>query len=645
MANYEYDPKTRMYYGYIPADITNIDPDYRLIPAPFINVSREFQYADETIIGYSYNVSLQGTVTATDLREENAPVNGVYKGSFKTGFGNVIEHISKLRKILLQNGGTLVLQDKAKNTLIRATGGRLQSFSIDESTMVNQTSYSASLTFDNVEFLGGDLNSELCDTPIVDSPSKTGGGFVDIKEFKIKSFEDNWNINFDHEGLTENAYVDKTVRNVEGDLGFNNINFQVQYTISATGKDFCIYAKGEQEPKAVPAWQQAKKFCQFRLVKQVQNLIAGVLVGNASSIEQRCTPNGGRENKDIFNTATNAGLLKDLYSTFNVYDEKISCEFSESDGSFSATYTSIIKSSTPGSLFTVPNAYHRFTKSTTSENTNGIPMRSLSIQGQIQGLMPGGLINSPAGLEIPDTGSMFITANNQNKFASALQCFDKIFDSTENNQGLSTLGGKRDLKKEFKELLGVQNYFFDMIGKQNPPNYSIGDEPDLPDPSTFNITYDYHNGSINYNVSYSNNACNKKFRNVSFSSTEPADIIALFDRPGSSQLSTGCPYIQKLGTKSSKTINISIEGLDMSFNGVYNIGSNYNIQSWDQHPIFNCECDSGYLPINLPVTNDSVILTNKTYTHNPLDGSFKIDLSYIVAGGDCSDLICWATNF
>jgi hypothetical protein len=168
---------------------------------------------------------------------------------------------------------------------------------------------------------------------------------------------------------------------------------------------------------------------------------------------------------------------------------------------------------------------------------------------------------------------------------------------------------------------------------------------DSPHPTSFNITQNYNDGSIDYNVTYSNNGCDPEFRQVSIQVTEPVEVIASFSPPGSSDIGKPCPIIQRLGTQTSKKITISINGLDLSTSGVYNIGEGYPIPKWSALKMFDCECDDSYLPITLPVVPASAALTQKSYTHNPVDGTYSINLSYIVAGSSCEYSVCPATNF
>ena len=680
----KYNAKVRMFYGHIEnpysPNVIDIPKENRLIPAPFMSVSTQFNYADETIIGYSYTVNLNGTITSLDLRPEGDFVGTEdYEYSFgqngiaePRNIGSVIDHIHKIKKILTQNGGVLIIQDLNKKILLRATGGILRDFSINESTWSDTASYTASIEFNNVEFLGSNVNfdPEDCNNIFIEDgtyPSGLAGnaGIINIEKYKIKSFEDNWSINFDNDEMSNFVYADSGIRiepSSENDVGFNNISFGVQYTINAVGKQFFVY-DSTKYPRVLPAWQQAKNFVQYRLNKHVKGLISDILMGNPKIDGQNisssgCYP-GNKSVNELFNPGTSGlaenGLLEHLDREnypFSVYNETISCEVSESEGSFSATYNAVIKGHNKDSLFSTANSRHTFTKNINTEYANGNKIKNVSIEGNIEGLMPGGLINSPSGIELPNYGSILIYNNqNKSKYEYALECLNKIYNSNNYYKGLSRDAGKRDLNPLFKELLGVVNYGSGLIGSQITPNfeYQVVDNEYPPHPTNFNITHNYHEGNITYNVSYSNNNCNRKYREVNIQTNEPADVIAVFNRPGSTQTEKtnyiGCPMIQKLGTKTAKTVNITINGLDLSTEGIYNIGNDYQTTSWSNLSIFDCECDGQYLPINLPVLGNGSVLTQKQYTHNPIDGSFTINLTYVVAGTGCVYNICSATNF
>ena len=703
----EYDPTVKMFYGHIPNSyFTNneIPEKHRLIPAPFIDISTNFQYANDAIIGYSYTINLQGTVSSLDLRRVK---DGTYKPNdtpnytTNKNFGSFVNSIERIRKTLTSNGGVLIIQDKNNKMILKALGGRLKEFSISESRWVDTSSYTATLEFDHVEFFGNYTKPDqredsnfytfMADTsyPHNDDPDHTANaGLLNFKKYKLKSFDDEWKINFTHEGMTSVGYVDREkpfaqYDNGFFDLGTNDITFEVEYSLNAVGKQDFVYSN-QALPNVTPAWQHAKEFCQFRLNKQVINLVTNVLGGNSGSdgsdgvnacepgtipyqnlAEPGIGPNG------LLRYVTGDNRPSEELYYYNVFNESVNCSVSESEGSFSVTYKALIKSSTSyrgsNSQFSTTNSRHTYTTKTTTDNTNGTSVRKMSIQGQIQGLTPGGMINYPNGISLPARGGNLFLMNNPTatKYQNALECFKTICDYDYYNRGQNFAEpgqdpGKRDLKPDFKELLRVADYIqtqsvgnvntlettdFDLLGVSYNSNQSTAEVKDAPHPASFNITSDFNAGTINYDVTYSDHACDPKFRQVNIQTSEPVEVLAMLNLPGSTQRSSGCPYIQRLGTQTSKKITISINGLDLSNKGVYNIGKGYPIEDWKNIDVFQCDCDDPYLPIDLPPVPNGAILTQKSYTHDPIKGTYSINLSYVVAGSSCDYYICQATNF
>ena len=59
-----YKPDIKIYYG-------SISTENRLIPAPNISIAINYNYSNDSIIGYTYIFNIQGTATALDLRTLN----------------------------------------------------------------------------------------------------------------------------------------------------------------------------------------------------------------------------------------------------------------------------------------------------------------------------------------------------------------------------------------------------------------------------------------------------------------------------------------------------------------------------------------------------------------------------------------------
>lgn len=598
-----YNPEIKMYYG-------PKDTDHQLVPVPDISISTNYDYSNDTVIGYSYTVTLTGSVTALDLRGSNVslPSNPSYN------IGAIADHINKVRKILVQNGNILhVVKTSDNSSVLKAKGGILRSLSFDESpnNWTHFASYIATIEFNSIDFPG---NTEDCSNIHIDPSGYPSGsaGIVDISKFKIKSFQDSWNITFD-----ENESFNKVKFNDVGiNLNINNHNFNIKYSISATGKHFFDYDNDDTgSSKLLPAWEQAKNFVQYRLHEQVINLINGVLKNDYSTA---CDSSDNLANISNPGNGSN-GLFKDIGdSKYKIYNEKISCEGSESDGSFSATYEAIVFNTSTNTTWSLPGVKHTINKSVGITKNNQSTAINISLNGAIQGYIEGGLIRISEPIELPNQGSFFIYNNGTTtKYNNAKLVLDKIYNSTDYGAGLGE-NGKRDFKKTFKDALGITTTNLQFVAS---PNDTVSDPPH---PLSFNLTHDYNGGIINYSAEYSNkNVCGKKYQEISIQISNPTKVIAVFNLPDSNN----CPLIQELGTTTAKNVSISIKGLDNSTTGQPDL-INLDEELTSASP--GCY-SSGYLPIISPYTNG--ILTQQQYTKNPIDGSYSLNLNYICSSG------------
>ena len=593
-----YSPEVKMFYGPINS-VAN-----RLIPAPEFSLSVDFNYANDTVIGYTYIISLVGQITALDLRS--------ISGSYDLNAQNItmdalVDHIEKVRNTLNHNGRELFVVNKDNATILKASGGILRSFEISESAnnWVSSANYTATIEFNSLEFLGAYWQShenDNCADIFLDSSTYSADGILDITKHKIKSFQDSWSITLD-----DTASYSR-VKNTEmgSALNIDNNTFNIEYTISATGKHFYVTAD-----HALPAWEQAKNFVQKRLYDQVTNLLNGVLDNRVETCPPILALNA------LHKPANNDyGLLKDLgNSKYAVYNEVISCDVSEAEGSFSATYTALVKSQENTATWTSPDTKHTVSKSVNSTNNVGVVTKSLTINGTIEGLLAGGLINAPQPLELPRTGSFMVyKQSSTNKYNVAKAMLDQIYSDTDYASGLG-VKGKRDLKKPFKDILNITSAY---LGLTDPDPAKNPNDP--PHPTSFNLTHDYNAGIITYSVEYGGNLCsNKRITSVSINTKNPTKVIALFNIPSSQN----CPVIQELGTYTAKSVSVSIQGFDFSLNGQPE-------QPIDLTTLIDCgTCASiEYLPV-IPALGTNPILTQQSYTHNPLDGSYSVNLEYI----------------
>lgn len=616
----------KMYYGNTSDDSAKIEP------VPQIDITTQFNYSNDTMIGYTYLVNLTGYAMPSG---GNSAVN--------QGFGAVANNIARIRNILSKNGNILTVKfgrDNNQRTILKAKGGILRSLDFNQSdnNWVSYANYTASLEFHSVEFIGGsgtwqsDFNEESWSSSeskifLDDSTHSSSNdiNIVNINNFKLKSFEDTWSISFND----KDSYNKITTQDNDIALNIDNTSYNIEYNINAVGKNFHTYTdeeSGSSGSKLIPAWEHAKNFVQHRLYHQVTNLINQVLHNNtANSI---CDPT--KNLTDACIPGNNPGLLSNIGDgQFMVFNETITCSTSESEGSFSAKYSAIIKSNIDNS-YSLPEAKHTITKNITFNKENGIARKNITINGNIQGLVEGGLVRHPGPLYLPQKGSFLVTHNNSNpntipnKYSNAKKLLDKIFSEGDygSNKGIS---GKRDLKLPFKTALGVSVEELTIpTWPANVINLNNDSRADAPHPNSFNITHNYIDGSINYVVEYTSDNLigGKKFQEISIQTSNPTKIIATFVVPKNS----GCAVIQELGTYTAKTINIDIKGIDFSSAGTYNITNNTD---WlNQISCMVCN-EAETLPITLPTIVTNMLLTNKQYTKNPITGAYNISLSYV----------------
>lgn len=599
-----YEPLARMYYCHTAPPPSGSDT--RIVPTPDITIATKFNYSNDTMVGYTYEITFTGIVSALDARTATSDTD--YKP-----FGGTIDNIGKLRNRLAANGSSLYVMDKEDNPILKATGGILRSFNVDESTnnMVVTVNFTAVIEFQSLE-MGSAADTEDCENSLIDPSGYPAGqpGIVDLAKFKIKSFEDNWSFTFD-----EIEAFNKVKLNELGfNMDINNSSFNVQYTISAVGQDF-YKEEGTAPYKLIPSWEQAKNFVQYRLYNQATNLIDNILKNQGAA--NGCSPSGSLNSIQTPGVGT-SGLLQNFDSQYSVYNETINCDTSQSDGSFSATYNALVKWNIDGT-YSLPAATHTVSKSVNTSYDGNTAKKSINIEGKIEGLIEGGLINTSGILSLPERGSLLICNGSTptTKYSSAKTLLDKLYDPTMHDAGIGPRG-KRDLKTGYKGILGIA------IDLGAPDSGSCSDErADPPHPSSFNLTHDYIQGTINYSITYDNTSqCCRKMRDVTIDTKEPTKILAIFNAPNS----YSCPIIQDIGTQTAKTITITIQGTDLTENGM---PGTVNLTTLAARG--SCSVDD-YLPISLP----SGIFTQKQYTHNPLDGSFTINAAYICRGSGCS---------
>jgi len=579
---------TKIYYG--PDGDTG--KDFMLVPAPTISINKEFVYANDSVIGYTYTVNLQGYITNyRKTNDTDDPSNSMDYVS--RNIQKVLGGIELVRKILSRNGSNLSIYDDSSTLVINCQGGTLRSLNFEETdnNWSSYATYSATIEFNEVEFLG---ESITCLTSDID-PSSKSPNVVDVDQHKIKSFNDGWSFS-----VTEQSFDFVRSTNDAGkDLKIHNMVINASYNISVTGKNYY------NNDLLIPAHEQAKIFAQKRLYERVTQLVSG---GTSNILKVTTNVDSEPCGSDTLNTIHQDGLGILGNITYAPHNETISCDISESDGTFSANYSCILKSKAIGMTYSDESVIHTVSKSRTRETQSGTRDNYvISIEGTIEGLVPGGLISSGGNFSLPNTGSFVISGNNStNKYSSANNFYGDIGDDT-------------DLNDTFK---GVLNITFDELDVDTSDCTNL---PTTPKPSSFNLTRNYIDGTINYSAEYSTeNGCNREgesVTNISITTENPVPVLAEFIIPN------GTFTIQDIKTQTAKKITINIDGRKSRDRECCNDLSTI---------VSSLACTSIALPPSVQLPNPSkYILTQKTRTDNKIEGTYNITLAYVCESG-CS---------
>lgn len=558
---------------------------HRIAPAPMLTISPEIYYANDNPVGYTYSITLTGY--ANSLRKE------LNDGSTDYGVEKTVTHIGTIRDIFSFNGGNLYVKDGDTNVIV-AKGATIKSIKFDPSDnkWLNYSPFTIEIEFNEVDFTGCESNSSIgCNNSIFHTHSQdvVADNLIDMREYKIKEFSDKWTITIDTQVYDGYSTV------------FNNV-FRVSYTLSATGKHYYV------DGTTIPAWQQAKLFCQKRLYKQVTSLLDGILqidastsCGASKSIDElHNTDNSGSRDGGIMSGFV--GLLEGGGANHNIYNETITCNTSESNGSFSLTYNAIVKKYNPALNPQTNAVLHTFTNNTSTTQQKE-QSTSMSIQGSIQGLVRGGFIYQNNDFTLPDSGTFISLVDAaETKYSNALAHYN------------SQVADGYDLSSTFKNLVGVTAAGLGITATGNLR------------PSSFSTDHNYTNGVIGYNVTYDSKTASSSSRgytNISIVRNDPVEIIQEFVVPGRAN----GPIIQKLGMKTSRTISINIEG-----------AGDLNKECPDgEGGVLEDVCNS--LPeFDIPgfeallAVNEGYVRTREDYTSNKIDGSFSISLEYTCRG-------------
>ena len=183
-----YSPSIQMYYHESGVSETN-----RIVPVPQITINPEYYYANDTIIGYTYNIQLAGYATSLDLRDIPSEVPGI---------SGTLNSIKRLKNIFNRNNGTLEVID-GNGIILNAFGGTIRNIQFSESSnlWINYSEYTIDIEFNEIQLSNCSGLQPLISCGSIASGITDSPELIDMKTHKVKSFSDGWSFTID-----DNAY-------------------------------------------------------------------------------------------------------------------------------------------------------------------------------------------------------------------------------------------------------------------------------------------------------------------------------------------------------------------------------------------------------------------------------------------------------
>lgn len=565
-------------------------------PAPTVSYSTELIYSNDLVIGYQYNITL----------------NGYCIGD---GITNAVEQSRILHNIFNSNGSFIKFSVN-DTALLYAADVKIKSISFNESPNFWSVyiPYTVELTANHLH-LGSDVANDAANIELGKEDLNAIAYFqspniINIQNHKLRAFSENFSINTDDNIFKQLAILDDTnPSSMTGKTYITNNYFTITYSLSATGKHDVINSGGNKY--TLPAWEHAKRWVHLRLSNQIGNMYNGLQfmgVGEYTTLDS---------------IHSNAGSpLINSNSIYNLYNESLNFDVSESDGTFSAEYTVLVKQicrpdfSIGCTNSTLHNVTKKINKQYDANETIGSQNQniSISIDGEISGLMPAGGIRNGLQLDLLGTGSFitFIDDLEIDKNLSAQQLLNNIFDFQ-----------AYDFKSDYKNILGI-----------NATNLQINPATDIK-PSKMVLTRNYLKGTINYSAEYNNKFnCPTNHFDIQVDVEEPTPIIKEFiipnNNPQDPNNGSGYSVIQKLGTKTAKKINVTIDGnIGETFDKCC-LGTNedWNLLAYNYFSLTDFTLPSGVI---IPEITPDFVLTQKRKQTTFPDGTFTINLSYTCA--------------
>lgn len=671
---------TRIYYG-----LDNYGKK-AIRPCPNLKYTTEFLYQNDTIGGILYHITLTGKLVVPEGMTNNPLPPFDDPPDVETLAESTVlgQQMRELNKLFSDNHKTLIMATtdeygQAFRPILIANNILVRSINISPGTsnFVKEANYTIELESSHMLF-SHDI------TQMDDFNDVFSGGIekkmfermmskymIDLTKFSIKEWNEDFQIQSGEDQTKPVTSVDRIcdygLETPNGTCDFpENLpailttlggeHITITYSLNAVGKQV-EWFEGKKGP--LPAWEHAKRFVQTKLLERMGGLFTNFLPMNGFVTRENISaPLGNPGAFDDFKGPLQAfddGSAIRL-PTFAIYNEHFSFDVSESDGSFSVTYNAIMKRLCPDgetetykltypegptySNYCSNNAIHTIQKNinkTMEQNeytmldTQNV---TITLNGTVQGLIPGGIMAPESKLYIDTTkkGSFLCynpttdTPNSFDRIHYAELAFDKIFDY--NNY---------DLKAEFKTLFGVTPYHL----RVSPSSRML--------PSSMQVVRNMIEGTITWNATYSTKInCDPNNFEINVSTKQPTPIIAEFTVPNNNvrdangdicYTGRGYPVIQLLGTQSPKTIDVSINAsVAHDFNKCC-LGSNANYNLID-YEFFGFKTKDGESRLEsfiipsgmvIPYISDKYALTRKVKTSSYPGGQMSFSLSYVCA--------------
>lgn len=594
----------------MPSPVQVYYDERRIVPAPTITINKEFIYSNDAIIGYTYVFNLQGYASSinTKLNTTNSTLQ------------NTIKSLEDIQTTLHRNGKYFRVTCPDSGTdLIRAYGGQLRSFDVQETEnkWVQYAQYSAQIEFSQVLFNG--TNVEIA------SDSTTGtNNNTTFDLLKLKSYNDNWNFTISEEDM----YRFYTSENMMEDY----TQIQVEYTVNATGKHFYL----DQTNQTIPAWVAAKNFVQEKMYDQLS------LFYNSSPLGYFTFPNTNYDSNEssgpLLNNAHsyNAGvsafpiLGQGLPSWYRIFNEKISCSTSETEGSFSATYSCTLRFTNyadNGGEYTMDYATHTFDVSYEKNRSFDASTTNITVNGTVTGMLRTNILATAV------DGQVFRLPSNGVFLASAIDIGNKYYNALVSFNNQLANADHSDLKDDFKTRLYINYATLFPETTSNPCGGNLAER--LAEPKSFTVTHNYNEGSITYNAEYDNErscAAERGFQTLTITEEDPVPIIAEFIIPGREN----GPVIQNLNTYSHKKVTLE-------FSGTTRKGCDTGTP-WAPGFSGSNLCDTAsyvHIPdkVELMLTQTenaascslhTMLATSHNINYNPVNGDYSVSKSYTI---------------